>query len=35
MGIRRERKGVNVQKESGEEAVLEDLREKPRHQQLC
>lgn len=28
MGIRRERKGVNVQKESGEEAVLEDLREK-------
>lgn len=28
MGTRRERKGVNVQKESEEEAVLQDLREK-------
>lgn len=28
MGIRRERKGVNVEKESGEEAVLEVLRER-------
>lgn len=28
VGTRRERKGVNVQKKSEEEAVLQDLREK-------